>query len=263
MRKVQNILSFGEISNEKSLYQPLSDVWISDIQLMLSRSNDKKIVLAAHGGHNAESHNHNDVGDLIIYKDGKPLIVDAGRGNYTARTFSAERYNLWFTQSEYHNLPIVNGIGQKVGRTFEATEVNYENKGKTVGLKMDIGKSYPEAAGIKNWVREISFNKETQEILLNEEYSLGQNSGMQQVFMTVAQVDKTLPGKIIISDGDTKLKLSYDTKFWSVNTEFPSTEGMEYESFKTKWKGKQVQRIVFTHKSPKPKGKHSFKMSFE
>jgi hypothetical protein len=263
MRKVQNILSFGEISNETSKYQPPSDVWISDIQLMLSRSNNEKIVLAAHGGHNAESHNHNDVGDLIIYKDGKPLIVDAGRGNYTARTFSAERYNLWFTQSEYHNLPIVNGIGQKVGRKFEATEVSYENMGNTIRLKMDIGKSYPEEAKVGKWNRELVFNKDKQEIFINEDYNLDANSALQQVFMTVANVDFSIAGKVVLNDTDTKLNINYDPKIWSVKSEFPSTEGMEYESFKTKWGGKQVQRIIFTHKSPKLKGRHSFKMSFE
>jgi hypothetical protein len=263
MRKVQNILSFGEISNETSKYQPPSDVWISDIQLMLSRSNNEKIVLAAHGGHNAESHNHNDVGDLIIYKDGKPLIVDAGRGNYTARTFSAERYNLWFTQSEYHNLPIVNGIGQKVGRKFEATEVSYENMGNTIRLKMDIGKSYPEEAKVGKWNRELVFNKDKQEIFINEDYNLDANSALQQVFMTVANVDFSIAGKVVLNDTDTKLNINYDPKIWSVKSEFPSTEGMEYESFKTKWGGKQVQRIIFTHKSPKLKGRHSFKISFE
>lgn len=234
MRKVQNLLVFKEISQQKTDYKAPSDVWIADIQLMLSRSNDGNVVLAAHGGHNAESHNHNDVGDFIIYKNGKPLIVDAGRGNYTARTFSAERYTLWFTQSEYHNLPIINGIGQNVGRKFEATEVKYENIGNTVRLKMDIGKSYPDEAKVGSWNREISFNKDRQEIVLNEAYSLGQSSGIQQVFMTVANVDISMSGKIIISDGDAKLNLSYDPKLWTVSTEFPSTEGMEYESFKTK-----------------------------
>ena len=260
---MQNLLVFKEISQQKTDYKTPSSVWIADIQLMLSRSNDGNVVLAAHGGHNAESHNHNDVGDFIIYKNGKPLIVDAGRGNYTARTFSAERYTLWFTQSEYHNLPIINGIGQNVGRKFEATEVKYENIGNTVRLKMDIGKSYPDEAKVGSWNREISFNKDRQEIVLNEAYSLGQSSGIQQVFMTVANVDISMSGKIIISDGDAKLNLSYDPKLWTVSTEFPSTEGMEYESFKTKWAGKQVQRIVLTHKSPKVKGKHGFKMSFE
>jgi hypothetical protein len=81
------------------------------------------LFLATHGGHNDESHNHNDVGDFIIYYKGKPMIIDAGRGNYTARTFSKQRYELWFTQSQHHNLPMINGIGQKDGRSFEAHDV--------------------------------------------------------------------------------------------------------------------------------------------
>jgi len=263
MRKVQNILSFNEISQLQSIYQAPKDIWIADIQLMLSRSNDEKIIFAAHGGHNAESHNHNDVGDFIIYKNGKPLIVDAGRGNYTARTFSSERYTLWFTQSEFHNLPILNGYGQKAGRQFEATDVKYENLGNAVRLKMDIAKSYPEEAKLSKWQREFNFDKGKQLIFISDDYQFLQNSSLDQVFMTVADVDITQNGKIVLKDGEASLSIQYDPALWNINTEYPSTEGMEYESFNRKWTGKKVQRIVLKHKSSILNGKHSFKISFE
>jgi hypothetical protein len=257
MRKVQNILSFNEISQLKSDYQTPKDVW------MLSRSNDDKIVLAAHGGHNAESHNHNDVGDFIIYKNGKPLLIDAGRGNYTSRTFSSERYTLWFTQSEFHNLPIINGIGQKAGRQFEATDVKYDKLGNTVRLKMDIAASYPEQAKLTKWQREFNFDKEKQIITLSDDYQLLHNSSLDQVFMTVADIDITQSGKIVLTDRDASLTILYDPSGWDIRTENPSTEGMEYESFNRKWDGKKVQRIILKHKAPLLKGKHSFKISFE
>ena len=41
------------------------------------RSSDGFYV-AAQGGHNAESHNHNDVGNFIVFLNGKPVIVDVG-----------------------------------------------------------------------------------------------------------------------------------------------------------------------------------------
>ena len=47
------------------------------------------LYLAAKGGHNAESHNHNDVGNFIVYSDGRPLLIDVGVGTYTSKTFSA------------------------------------------------------------------------------------------------------------------------------------------------------------------------------
>lgn len=262
MRKVQNLLTFNEISQQQVNYKPVADVWISDIQLMLSRSTDGQIVLAAHGGHNAESHNHNDVGDFIIYKNGKPLLVDAGRGNYTARTFSAERYGLWFTQSEYHNLPIINGLGQKNGREFEARKVQYAKRENNVSFEMDIAASYPEEAGAKSWVRKLDFDKGKRLIALRESYDLNKIQTIEQVFMSVANVNISQKGKITLSDGDASLIISYDPKIWNVKTDLPSTEGMEYESFKTKWDGKPVQRITLTHTSPKTKGNHSFNITF-
>ena len=81
--------------------------------------------------------------------------------------------------------------------------------------------------------------------------------------MTVADVDITQNGKIVLKDGEASLSIQYDPALWNINTEYPSTEGMEYESFNRKWTGKKVQRIVLKHKSSILNGKHSFKISFE
>ena len=39
----------------------------------------------------------------------------AGVGTYTRQTFSSERYTIWTMQSNYHNLPMINGVPQKYG----------------------------------------------------------------------------------------------------------------------------------------------------
>ena len=77
---------------------------------MAARSKDgsaEGLYLAAQGGHNAESHNHNDVGNFIVYADGQPAIIDVGVETYTAKTFSSQRYEIWTMQSAYHNLPSI------------------------------------------------------------------------------------------------------------------------------------------------------------
>jgi hypothetical protein len=262
MRKVKNLLAFDEVSKSTVNYEPVSDAWISDIQLLLSRSQKDGIVFAAHGGHNAESHNHNDVGDFIIYKNGKPLLIDAGRGNYTARTFSSERYTLWFTQSEYHNLPIINGVGQKNGREFEAKNVDYKKSDQRIDFTLDIAKSYPEEAMVKSWKRNLNFDKNKAVITVSDSYSLGAATSLEHVFMSVANIDISEKGKIKLTDGDANLTINYNAKTWDISTGFPSTIGMEYESFKTKWDGKQVQRIVLKHTAPKKDGTHKFKITF-
>lgn len=262
MRRIENLLTINSINDKQYSYKPVADSWISDIQVMTARGN-KGIYLAAHGGHNAESHNHNDVGDFIIYKDGEPLIIDAGRGNYTARTFSAERYDLWFTQSNYHNLPIINGVGQQAGRQFESANVSYVTNAKVAMLNLDIAKSYPAEAGVSKWMRKIALNKKSNFIEVSDSYELEKIDDLKQIFMTVANVDIKEPGKIKIKANETtKLTIIYDPGLWNVTTEYPSTDGMEYSSFKTKWDGKPVQRIILQHKALSKKGSAKFLFTF-
>jgi hypothetical protein len=266
MRTIENMMTIKDIPSQ-TIYQPVQDAWISDIQVMTTRSVGG-LYLAAHGGHNAESHNHNDVGDFIVYADGRPMIVDAGRGNYTARTFSSKRYELWFTQSNYHNLPIINGFGQKEGRNFEAKNVSYQISAKESVLKMDLADAYPKEAAIKKWQRSISLQKEKEKIILSDDYELSAISdSLQHIFMTVCDVDISTPGKILLtnnSDGQskeakpTRIFVAYNPAIWTASTEFPSTEGMEYSSFKTKWNGSKVQRIILTSNKLDLKGKVQF-----
>ena len=45
------------------------------------------------GGHNAEQHNHNDVGSFIVALGHSTPLVDPGAEVYTGRTFSRRRYD--------------------------------------------------------------------------------------------------------------------------------------------------------------------------
>ncbi|MHA4742268.1 heparinase II/III domain-containing protein [Dyadobacter sp. MSC1_007] len=262
-RKIWNLLSIQDIAKEKpEPFKPVANAWLSDIEVLTARAANG-LYLATHAGHNAESHNHNDVGDFIVYSDGEPVIIDAGRGNYTARTFSSKRYDLWFTQSQYHNLPIVNGFGQLAGRKFGARNVKSEVSDKESSLAMDIAPAFDEKAGVVTWNRLVKLNKPKNTVEIADDYSLKQKpDSLRQIFMTVCNIDVNTPGKIIFTTaGKKSVTLTYDPKNWVVTTELPSTEGMEYNSFKTKWNGQPVTRIVLTSKALKQKGKHSFVIS--
>ncbi|WAC09795.1 heparinase II/III domain-containing protein [Dyadobacter pollutisoli] len=262
-RKVENLLTIKKITGEpKKQFDPVKNAWLSDIEVMTARSSNG-LYLATHAGHNAESHNHNDVGDFIVYADGEPIIIDAGRGNYTARTFSSKRYELWFTQSQYHNLPIINDYGQSAGRNFNAKNVKSIATDKEVSLAMDIAPSYPKEAGIISWNRLVKLSKPKNLIEISDDYALNQApDSLKQIFMTICDVNLETPGKIIFtSAGKKTVSLTYDPKLWVVTKEFPSTEGMEYNSFKTKWDSHPVQRIVLRSKALKQKGKYVFVIS--
>lgn len=157
-RELSTLFSYREMKEnppwDEILYR--RDSWLSGIQVMSAREqggSNKGFYLAAKGGHNDESHSHNDVGNFIVYYDGRPLLIDCGVETYSARTFGPERYDIWTMQSEYHNLPIVNGVGQMNGREYIASNVRYESSDLQAALTMDLTKAYPHHAGIRSWSR--------------------------------------------------------------------------------------------------------------
>jgi hypothetical protein len=138
------------------------DVWLDEIQVMVARDSEGTsdgLFVAAKGGHNAESHNHNDVGSVVVYIDGMPVLVDAGVETYTAKTFSSKRYEIWTMQSAYHNLPTINGIQQSAGRKYTARNAIYRTDDYMAELTLDIAGAYPEEANINTWVRTVTLNR--------------------------------------------------------------------------------------------------------
>jgi len=261
MRKLYNLQVAGEAQKYPAEQPLVKDVWLSDIQLMAARGN--RLYVATHGGHNAESHNHNDVGDFIIYADNYPLIIDVGRGTYTGRTFSKERYNLWFNTSAFHNLPTINGYQQKEGRKFEATEVRYKNDKDDPGLYLNIENAYPTEAGVVRWQRTIQMARK-KAVVISDAYEVKQSSSMStQSFMTTCGVSFLAPGKISLQLPNKKnVIFTYDASLWEASKEVVPLETPEDQVFKTTWDGKDICRILLKSKKELAKGTARYSFSF-
>lgn len=168
-----------EFMAEKPVEPLLKDVWLADLQLMTARRDN--LYVAMKGGHNGESHNHNDVGSFIIYSNNEPLFIDPAVGEYTAKTFSNNRYDIWTMQSQYHNLPQINGIDQKDGKTYAAKVVSHKNG----QLTLDIAAAYPQEAAVKSWKRTVSAQKTV--ISVTEDYQLDTyNQPIRLMLMTLS-----------------------------------------------------------------------------
>ena len=122
--------------------ETMQDTWLPDLQVRLVRQ--AGMVLCCKGGHNGESHNHNDVGSFMLYVDGRPEIVDAGNRVYTAQTFSADRYALWHVRSAYHNVPLIGPHEQQAGKEHAARQVEK----LPAGLRLDLAGAYGAEAGV-------------------------------------------------------------------------------------------------------------------
>jgi hypothetical protein len=139
-------LSNMERPSSPAAAQPLlRDVWLPGIQVMAARLREgspEGFYVAAQGGHNAESHNHNDVGNFVVYADGQPAVIDIGVETYAAKTFSSQRYEIWTMQSAWHNLPTIGGVMQAAGGAFAARDVSYRSTDPFVEFTLDIAKAY-------------------------------------------------------------------------------------------------------------------------
>lgn len=127
------------------------------IGLLVAR--DDRFALAVKGGNNGESHNHNDVGSLTVYKDGKPFLIDVGVETYTAKTFSSERYDIWTMQSGFHNLPTFGDVNQADGADFAARNVHTEFTENQAQISLDIASAYPLEARVRSYRRTVTLRR--------------------------------------------------------------------------------------------------------
>lgn len=127
--------------SEGSFY--LDDLaWVVDRRIL----DGFTLAFAAKGGHNAEPHNHNDLGHFIIHVGGESLLVDLGAGLYTRQYFREQRYEFLHTGSQGHSVPIINGLTQQEGDDHSATPLHYEKRSDGVAFTLDLTRAYSDAA---------------------------------------------------------------------------------------------------------------------
>jgi hypothetical protein len=228
---------------------PLPDpahVAFPNLQWLVARPSDGEsdgLVLAAKAGHNAEKHNHNDVGAFILCGGGRPLIVDLGAPVYTAKTFGPERYELLETRSLGHNVPLVNGREQMPGRgrAAEHVEMAEDEGGRRSRLTMDLAGLYPPEAGLRRWVRSFVFDRDAREVRLTDAWWLEGASGELAIPLYVpeeAEVDLDGSGRARIRAGETVLTLTLDSPHWR-----PETETVPLGGTHTRQWGEAVTRL--------------------
>jgi len=261
-RLLPHLFGWKEIQAAQGAWPYLRDAWLPDLQVVAAREqagSPEGLFFAAKGGHNAESHNHNDVGSFIVYYNGQPVLIDAGVGTYTARTFSSERYTIWSMQSQYHNLPTINGFMQKDGRQYAASNPAYSSDDKTVHFSLGLKNCYPAEAAIERWDRSYEFQRNG-ELRLTDNFKLQAIKGTTSWnFLTCLTPDIKEQGKVVLRSNenyktDRDILLLYsgnelDAKIEEAITK-PAGEGFQWRS--------TLYRIVLTPKKMTGKGECRF-----
>lgn len=212
-------------------------------------STKEELFLAAKGGYNDESHNHNDAGTCSVWMDQTPVLIDAGVGTYTRQTFSSERYSIWTMQSDYHNLPMINGVSEKYGKKYKATEVK---AGKS-SFEANIATAYPEEAKVKRWIR--SYQVKGRQARISDSFELEETVAPNVVnFMTWGEVELSEKGRVSIRVGRVNAVLLYDAALFDLTVEPLELTDSRLSNV---W-GNTICRLSFKAKQQTKKGNYSF-----
>ncbi|MCD9025936.1 heparinase II/III domain-containing protein [Cohnella silvisoli] len=234
----------------------IQDAWLAHTQVMTAREREGSelgLYVAAKGGNNQESHNHNDIGNFLVFADGYPLLVDLGTEEYSAKTFGDRRYELWYLQSQYHNLPTVRGVLQQNGSHFRAASEQYRQSDVVSELSLDIASAYPLEAGIASWRRAIRLTRgRNASVEIIDNFSMkGTPADIFYSLMTPCTPVIAEPGIIRLEYASGKeAVIHFDAEHLDVRCE--TIDFME-SRLKRNW-GELMYRIVLFEKTPVLRG---------
>jgi hypothetical protein len=254
--QIRNLGLLDEIKNAKAEEALVADFWFPDTEVAGARDKEgsyKGFFFGAKGGFNAESHNHNDVGTCVLYYDGKPCLIDLGREEYVAKTFSSRRYEIWTMQSGYHNLPVINGTDQMPGQNFKAKNSTFTANPKSATFSTDIAGAYPEDAQVKSWIRSYTLNRD-ESFVINDKFELNAiNKTTSSNLVTNSRVTQVKPGLLRLDGDGFSLNMSYNPKVVSPKIEFIEVKD---RSLKRYWPD-GITRIALGFINPGHKGNHT------
>lgn len=212
------------------------NTYFKNLEIMIlrdSRNPEEGMFLAIKGGNNGESHNHNDVGSFIVYKDGKPVLIDAGVGEYTRQTFSKDRYKIWSMQSLYHSVASFGGLGQTNGAQYKASKAVYNKTERT--LSLELKDAYAPEVGVESYKRTASLNEGI--VTVTDRIRLSEEKEIDFIFITHKEPRiSSSKGKVRLTKGCT---LRFDKEL-DVEIEAFDPIGMDT---KTLWGTEQLYRI--------------------
>lgn len=260
---LHNIAIYPLIKATPAVASSEMSFWYNGTEVAGGRTNkdpSKGFFFAAKGGYNDESHNHNDTGTFILYHEGTPLLADIGVETYSAKTFGSKRYEIWTMQSDYHNLPIINGFSQAYGKKFKASGVHFHNSKSELRFGLNLATAYPEETSCKFWNRTYTLKRASHpELIIEDQFELKEYKAESKQHFIVTQPP------VLEKAGEIKLKekpgrsiyFHYPAMIFDVKIEeLPITDKRLLSS----WKQDKLYRIVLTDKKKLSINRYKFRI---
>ncbi|MBO5939747.1 MAG: hypothetical protein J6R18_00935 [Kiritimatiellae bacterium] len=222
-----------------------------DAQVLISRfsrpkpdgNGGLKFGIAIKGGHNAELHNHNDVGSYVILLDGTEMSGDPGGEIYTKRTFSKDRYVSKVLNSYGHPVPVVGGKLQETGRKAAGKVLRTEFTDAKDIIEIDYTSAY-DVPALKSLVRTMVFDRSAISVTIADKVEFSEPTSFEVPVITYRKWE---------ANGKTD-RFSFrksDNAYRIMKMEVKASESVKFADEKIENPGKpDVTRLKFAFENP-------------
>ena len=157
------------------------------------------------GGHNAEFHNHNDIGSYSLVFGKTEVVGDPGVKAYDKDAFGPNRYLAAMRNSYGHPVPLPAGVLQCQGREFFAKVLSKEFLPTHDTAVLDLAGAYGDVPGLERLVRTFVLDREANEVTVKDEVCFSSPQTFETPIVTRCGVAFTHdPCKLRLVAGDGK-----------------------------------------------------------
>ncbi|MDH7568619.1 MAG: heparinase II/III family protein, partial [Armatimonadota bacterium] len=166
--------------------------------------------VALKGGHNAEHHNHNDVGSYVVVVGERAVLLDPGAETYSARTFSSRRYESKLLNSYGHPVPVVAGQLQRAGADAKAAVLQADFTNQTDTLRLDLTSAYP-VPDLQRLERTFIYSREGEgSLTITDRVDMKSPQTFGTALITRGTWQRQPDGSLLITDVDQAVRVAID-----------------------------------------------------
>ncbi|NLI00820.1 MAG: glycerophosphodiester phosphodiesterase [Chthonomonadales bacterium] len=188
--------------------------WFPDHSVLIGRpaaGSACRLSVAMMGGHNAQNHNHNDVGVFMAVVGNVAVLPDIGAEVYTRRTFSLQRYASKALNSWGHAVPVIAGKLQRAGRNAEAKVLQRDFTPERDRLVLDIRAAY-DVPELERLERAFVYDRTgTGRFTVTDTFAFSQPGAYEMALLTFGTWKKLDERSLVVTDGGESARVSLET----------------------------------------------------
>jgi hypothetical protein len=185
--------------------------WFSDAGILICRPADlspDKLAVALKGGHNAEHHNHNDVGSFVVALAGETPLLDPGcRGFIPPEPLVAVDMKARSLIRTATPVPVVAGQLQRTGSQARAKVLETQFTDQADVYRIDITSAYsvPE---LKSLVRDFRYERQGRgRLIVTDHVEMTSPQSFEEALITYSPWKRIADGVWIVGEGRSAVRV--------------------------------------------------------